>query len=350
MRVFVLLILYGILVAAPAFAQFGNQPTAVTAYEVTRKPFVDRVEALGTLRANETVVLSATVTERVTEVNFEDGERVKQGDILLEMDAGEEMALLAEARATMIEAERQLERSKALQKDSVVSEAVLDERERNYLNAKARLAAIESRIAERRITAPFDGIVGLRNISVGALVEPGDEITTIDDDSVMKLDFSVPAVFLPTLKPGVTIQATARAFDGKQFEGTIASVDSRIDPVTRSILVRALIENPDKLLKPGLLMRVQLSKNPREAIVVPEEALQINGSQHSVYVVTEKDGGLIAEQRNIEIGSRRKGEAEVIDGLTTGEQVITHGIVKLRPGAKITLKDDPLAPSKPAEK
>lgn len=348
MRVLIWLCLI-VLMPLSVHAQRDSQPTAVTAHEVTRKAFVDRVEALGTLRANESVMLSATVTERVVSVNFEDGQRVKRGDVLVKMDAGEEMALMAEARATMVEAEQQLERSKALQRDRVVSESVLDERERNYLNAKARLAAIESRIAERRITAPFDGVVGLRNISVGALVEPGSEITTIDDDSVMKLDFSVPAVFLASLKAGVTIQSNARAFEGRIFEGTVASVDSRIDPVTRSILVRAIIDNPDELLKPGLLMRVRLSKNPRDAIVVPEEALQINGSQHSVFVVTEKEAGLVAEQRNVQIGARRKGEAEILEGLKVGEQVVTHGIVKLRPGSKVRLKDDPLASSKAAE-
>jgi membrane fusion protein (multidrug efflux system) len=314
-----------------------SKPTEVFVAKVEQKQIADEVEALGTLRANETVILSSTVTERITKVNFEDGERVKQGSILVEMEAAEERAELREAESNLREAQQQLDRTKALEKKRVATESLLDERKRNYLNAQARLTAIESRVAERQIAAPFDGIVGLRNISVGALVQPGTTITTIDDDSVMKLDFSVPAVFLSTLKPGVKVEARTRAFEGRVFEGEISSLDSRIDPVTRSILVRAIIDNPLQLLKPGLLMRVTLSKNLRDALVIPEEAIQINGSIHSVFVAVEKDNKLIAEKRSVILGLRRIGEAEITNGLQIGEKIVTHGIIKLRPNSEVII-------------
>jgi membrane fusion protein (multidrug efflux system) len=135
---------------------------------------------------------------------------------------------------------------------------------REYETAKARLRAIESKLRDRLIIAPFDGAVGLRNVSVGALIEPGDVITTLDDNSVMKLDFTVPSIYLASIKSGTPIVATSPAFDKRRFEGQVSSIDSRIDPVTRAIVVRAILPNPERLLKPGLLMQVTLLKNPRE--------------------------------------------------------------------------------------
>ena len=325
----------------------GGRPVGVIVANVDRKPIVDEVEALGTLRANESVDITSTVTELVTGVYFEDGQRVAQGDLLVEMDSAEERAELLEEQSRLEEAKRQLERAKPLVAQEVTSEATLDLREREVNTARARIKAIESRIAKRRVTAPFDGVLGLRNISVGALAQPGTLVTTIDDDSIMKLDFSVPAVYLPTLEPGIRITARSRAFPEKLFEGEISSVDSRIDPVTRAVTVRALIDNEDRLLKPGLLMRVVLQKNPREALIVPEEALIPDGNRNFGLVVVDGEKGKTVERREVELGQRQTGEAEILSGLEEGEQVVTHGAIKARPGAPVNIKsvqegDEPL--------
>ena len=190
----------GMLGAAPASAQ---QAVPVIVKAVVTDHFVDRVEALGTLRANETVVLTATVSEIVTDVHFEDGQRVKAGSILVEMTNEEEHALIEEERSTVAEAKKQYDRLRPLVQRGAASIALLDQRRREYETAKARLRAIESKLQDRLIIAPFAGIVGLRNISVGALIEPGDVITTLDDDSVMKLDFTVPSIHLASLKTGL---------------------------------------------------------------------------------------------------------------------------------------------------
>ncbi len=316
----------------------GDRPVGVIVAPVERKPIVDEVEALGTLKANESVEITSTVTELVTGVYFEDGQRVDKGDLLVEMDAAEERAELLEEQSTLEEAQRQLERAQPLVKQGVTSEATLDQRQREASTARARIKAIESRIAQRSVTAPFDGVLGLRNISVGSLAQPGTLITTIDDDSVMKLDFSVPAVYLPTIEPGVKIEARSRAFPEKIFQGTVSSIDSRIDPVTRAILVRALIDNEDRLLRPGLLMRVVLQKNPRESLIVPEEALIPEGNQNFVLVVVEGEKGKTVERRKVELGERRTGEAEILSGLEEGEQVVTHGAIKARPGSPVTIR------------
>jgi membrane fusion protein (multidrug efflux system) len=322
--------------AAPVLAQPQDaKPVPVIVSEVRVDRFVDRVEALGTLKANESVSVTANVTETVSAIHFDDGQRVAAGDILVEMTSAEEHALLEEARARVSEAERQYDRVKSLVAQRSASESLLDERKRDLDTARALLVAIESRLADRLVKAPFAGVLGLRNISPGALVEPGDLITTLDDDSVMKLDFAVPSVFLPDLEPGLGIVAEARAYGNRRFEGEIRSIDSRVDPVTRSIQVRALFPNPDRTLRPGVLMQVALLRNPRDALVVPEAALMHRGREHFVMLAGEGD---IAEQRQVRIGARRPGEVEIIDGLGSGERVITHGNDKVRPGGRIEIR------------
>lgn len=249
--------LFLIVLFAPlaAWAQEGSTPVIVA--PVAQTMFIDEVEALGTLQANESIELSSTITEVVTAVNFEDGQRVEKGTLLVEMQAAEELAELTEAQSNLEEARLQLERVKPLARKGVASGSLLDERQRIFEAARARAEAVQSRVDRRRITAPFDGVVGIRSISVGALVQPGTLIATLDDDSVMKLDFSVPSVFLTALREGARIEARAKAFPDEVFEGRVTSVDSRVDPVTRSIKVRALIDNAARRLKPGLLMRVE---------------------------------------------------------------------------------------------
>jgi membrane fusion protein (multidrug efflux system) len=300
-------------------------------------PFEDRIEALGTLRANESVALTASVTETLTLLHFDDGDRVEQGAILAEMTSAEEHALLEEAKALVAEAERQYRRVKSLEAQGTAARSLLDERRRQWQTAQARLIAIESRLSDRLIKAPFAGVVGLRNISVGALVEPGDLITTLDDDSLMKLDLGVPSVFLAALSPGMPIVSTTQAYGEKVFEGVVKSIDSRIDPVTRSVQVRTLIPNSERLLKPGMLMQVTLRKAIRQTLVIPEAALMPYGRDQFVLVAVPNEAGHVAEKRKIRIGSRRPGEVEVLEGLAAGELVITHGSIQTRPGQAISI-------------
>jgi membrane fusion protein (multidrug efflux system) len=333
------LLLYGVAVSA------APPPTQVFVAEARLDRFVDRVEALGTLRANESVSLTVSVTETVTALHFDDGDRVATGQVLAEMTSSEEHAQLEEARATVAEAGRQYQRVKSLAAQGTASKSLLDERHREWETGRARLAAIESRLADRLIRAPFAGIVGLRNVSIGALMEPGDLITTLDDDSVMKLDFAVPSTYLGTLAPGLAIEATTRAHPGQKFRGQVKSVDSRVDPATRSIVVRAILPNADRALKPGMLMQVELFKNPREAIVIPEEALLPQGERQTVLVVDEAQGNRTV-QRELRIGARRPGEVEVLAGLAPGEKVITDGTLKVRPGEPVAIRavDDGVQP------
>lgn len=221
---------FGWVLALPLVNAEEPAPAQVIVAEAKTIPFVDRIEALGTLRANESVDLSANVAENVEKIGFDDGQRVKRGAILVEMLGTEEAAMLVEAQSTANEAKLQFERASQLAQTGASSVSELDQARRVYETAKARLAAIKSQIKDLVIVAPFDGVVGLRNISVGALVQPGDLITTIDDDSVMKLDFTVPSTFLSAMTPGTPIQARARAFSKEEFTGQITAVGSRGGP------------------------------------------------------------------------------------------------------------------------
>jgi membrane fusion protein (multidrug efflux system) len=342
-------LLFGCVVAA---AQ--PPPTPVFAVEVRLSTIEDRIEALGTLRANESVELTTSVTETVTALHFDDGDRVQAGEVLVEMTSAEEHAQLEEARATAAEARRQYERIRSLREKQTAAESLLDQRRREWETGRARLAAIESRLADRLVRAPFSGIVGLRNVSVGALVEPGDVITTLDDDSAMKLDFSVPALYLGSLAPGAAITATTRAWEGRRFEGEVKSIDSRVNPVTRTLMVRGLLPNPDHALRPGMLMQVELLNRQRQVIVIPEECVVAQGNRRYVFVVGEDNS---VQRREIRTGTRRPGEVEVTAGLSVGDLVISDGKLKVRAGSRVSIRaiDDGSTPihelldSRPAE-
>jgi len=324
-----------------SYAQARGGPAAtpsVIVQDVYKEKIFDTIEALGNLRANETVKLNAQVTEKITAIKFEDGQRVKAGDILVEMTSTEESALLAEEQFRVDEALRQVERLKPLIAQGATSKANLDTRQREYETSKARLDVIRSQMADRIIVAPFDGVVGLRNISVGTLVQPGMEITTLDDDSVMKLDFDVSSVFLATIKEGLPIKALTKAFPDRQFEGTIASIDNQINPVTRAIKVRALIPNPDRLLKPGLLMTVRLFTHERTSVIVPEESLLMIGEKSFVYTAEDKEGKTIAVRREVSTGTRQPGRVEIVTGLEEGQKIISHGIMSISDGAAIVIR------------
>ncbi len=323
-----------VLFSAFAAATAAAPPPQVVVAEVRKEPFVDRVEALGTLRANEMVVLTANTTELVTKIHFDDGQRVQAGDVLVEMSSDEERAQLAEARAAAEEARSQYERVRPLAAQGTAAKSQYDERRREWETAQARVAVVESRLADRTIRAPFAGVVGLRKLSVGALVRPGDPITTLDDDGVMKLEFTVPATYVDTLRPGLAIVAKSRAYGSREFHGQVRSVDSRVDPVTRSIQARAEIPNPDRALRPGMLMTVVLMKNPRDALVVPESAIVSSGRKSHVFRVDAGAGNRV-QRREVEVGARRAGEAEILAGLAAGELVVVHGTQRVRDGQAV---------------
>jgi len=338
-RVYGSLLVLGLVLGVFVQASLVNArpPTPVRAATAEELEISDRIEALGTLLANESVDISANVTEIIETVNFEDGQRVKQGQVLATMISAEETALLGEAKALANEARKQYSRAQNLAKRGATAVSELDEARRVAETAEARLKAIEAQAENLVLTAPFDGVVGLRNISVGALVRPGDLITTLDDDSEMKLDFTVPAIQIGALRSGEAIEATTAAYPNQKFQGSIRSISSRVDPVTRTATVRATLPNPDGLLKPGLLMKVSVDSQTRRTVSVPESALLPSGRRQFVLVIEEKDGALTAHRTEVEIGNRQRGTVEVTSGLQAGQKVIVDGAFKIADGAAVRL-------------
>ncbi|AUM12183.1 efflux RND transporter periplasmic adaptor subunit [Ketobacter alkanivorans] len=322
----------------PVFV-WAASPVGVVVKTVQQEQIADPLEALGTLKANEVVTITANVAESVEALLFESGQRVTKGDILVRLESAEEKTVLQEAQYTLNEAQAQLDRIKSVASRGDASQSLLDEKRREFYVARARVAGIESRLENRTVRAPFSGVVGLRNISPGAYVSPGDVITTLVDDSQMKLDFNIPSLFLSSLKPGMTIEGRSRAFGRTTFRGVVESVDNRIDPLSRSITVRAVLDNPQGLLKAGLLMEVTLLSDPRTAFVVPESALVQQRHEHFVFVVREGSDGLYAQRQPVVIGVRLKGRVEIKEGLSATDQVVLDGSMKLEQGTPIRLMD-----------
>lgn len=337
-RIFAVLGILGLVMAGPLQAQAPSpEVPGVIVQMVKTEALVSQIEALGTLRANESIRVTSHLTRTVTRINFEDGQRVEKGRILVEMTSAEELAMLEEARINADEARKQLRRVESLVEQGAASESLLDQRRREFESARARLGAVQARVDDLRLQAPFGGVVGLRNISEGALVTPGDLITTLNDDSQMKLDFTLPAVHLQSLAVGLPIQARSRGLGDRSFEGEVVSIDNRIDPVTRAITLRALIPNEDQTLKQGLLMNVQLSTRERQALVVSEAAIVTTGSDHSVYVVRGEQGAWRVEQTPVTLGQRYVGKVEILSGLQADERVVTHGLQKVRDGEPVRI-------------
>ena len=293
----------------------------------------DSIEALGTARANESVTLTAKVSETVRKVAFDSGDIVRAGDVIVDLSSGAQLAGLEEARAAYQEAERQLARGQELAQTKIISESQLDTQRSTRDAAKARMDVVRAQLSDRVITAPFDGILGLRRVSPGSLVTPGTAIATLDDISVIKLDFTVPERYLAVLEKGQDVAARSETYPARTFSGKVASVDSRVDPITRSVTVRAEIPNPERQLRPGMLLSVQLFQSPREAIVVPEIAVIQVGTDAFVYRVSQDR---TAERARVTLGARRRGEVEVVSGLAAGDTIVTEGAVKLREGARVT--------------
>ncbi len=308
--------------------------TPVAIAEAKIEPFSLSVEALGTAVANESVSITAQQTQTITGLLFDDGDLVQQGQLLVQLNNRAEIARLNEIEVSLAEARRQLKRIEGLVKQKAASEQLLSEQEAEVQVLVAQKEVAKAALQDLKISAPFGGKLGTRLVSVGSLVQPGDVITTLDDLSVMKVDFSISEMHLASVQRGQNVFATTVAYPDTTFNGTITNVDSRIDPVTRSIRVRAQIPNETFSLRPGLLMQINLEKQVLNTLVVPESALVPEGDEQFLFVV---NGENVATKRAVKIGERRPGLVEVTAGLTEGEKVIVEGTLRVRDGSSVRI-------------
>ncbi len=321
----------------PAKAQRAGgkrPPPSVFVTKVIEHPFSLHIEALGTLEPNERVELTLNAADRITALFFEDGQRVDKGKTLLSLAQREQVALVQAAEATTEEAKQQFERIQRLAEKEAVSASELDQARRNLSNASAQLRAVQSRQKDRVLVAPFSGVLGFRQVSVGSYIRPGDVVTTLIDDSKMKLEFTVPSTFLRSLNVGLKIDAATDDLPGEIFTGELTSLDNSIDPVSRSIRARATIENTDLILKAGMFMQVSLYANNRTSLAIPQEAIVSIGPDSFVFIINA-DGN--AERKQIQIGTRDFRYVEIISGLDLGETVITEGLTRVRNGSAVQI-------------
>lgn len=314
---------------------FSPRPPLVTMAVATVHPLADIVESVGTTRANESVTVTAKVTDAIRDVRFEDGDFVDQGDVLVELTNDEQTAQLKEAEAGLDDAQTQYDRLKDLLDQQSIPVSDVDEARARLSGARARYQAIVARLDDRLIRAPFAGLLGFRQVSAGSLITPGTAITTLDDISVIKLDFALPEVYLGSVHPGLELTAASAAFPDQRFEAVVRTVGSRVNPVTRAVQVRAHIDNRNALLRPGMLMTVRLATASRDALMVPETALLQRGVETFVYRL--EDGH--ARSTAIELGIRRDGRAEVRRGLVPGQEVIATGLIKVRDGGPVRIAE-----------
>ncbi len=333
---------------AGAGAPGGMREPSVVVGTVQTREIVDRIEAVGTAFANEQADLNSTVTERIARVNFTDGAFVPKGAVIAELVRSEQGAQLAQFQARLREAESQLQRLQALQKQGFATRAQIDNAQAAVDVARGQVAAAGSQIGDRVIRAPFAGWLSLRRISPGTVVNAGTPIATIVDYSRIKLDFPVPETFLAAIRPGDPIIASAAAYPGEPFTGTIATIDPLVDPVTRAATVRAIIPNRDLRLRPGMLMTVEVKSAPRTATVVPDLALVGQGDRSFVFRLNDDNSVTRTEVRT---GVRRDGMVEIREGLAPGQRIVVEGTVKVRDGMTVRPVEQaaPGAPQEAAE-
>lgn len=315
----------------------GGGATTVLAATAGMHTFTDGLQALGSAQARESIVLTPKVADTIRAIRFDSGDRVRRGQVLVEMSSVEQAADMAEARAANDAAQQELRRYQELYERGFASQARLDTVQAAADAAEARLNAGGSRISDRTIRAPFAGVVGLRTASPGQFVTPGTQIGTLDDIAEIKLDFDVPETQIASLRTGVDIIARTAAYPDRTFTGHIANVDSRVDPQTRTVRVRAMLPNRDEVLRPGMLMTVEVRSNPRQALAIPEIAILDQADGAYVFRVVAREGAQAVEQVRIQTGQRAGGMAEVLEGLNAGDRVITEGVQSVRPGQPVQI-------------
>ncbi len=329
--------------------QGGDRPTPVTTVRLQSEAFADSIVAIGTVKARESVTVTAKVSEIVQKVHFDSGQEVRAGDPLITLSDRQQQASLAEAQAAADEAERLYRRQSELAQQQLIARAQLDNQRAARDAAQARVAQIRAQLADRVIRAPFSGVLGLRQVSPGALVTPGVAIATLDDLSRVYVDFPLPEAQISRVGSGQRLSGSAIAYPDRGFDGAVTTIDARLDPATRAVQVRADFANGKRLLRPGMLVTVDMPGAERQVLLLPEIAVIQLGRDSFVFRVKPDDS---VEQVKVSVAARRSGKVEISEGLVAGDRIVVEGTGKLRPGGKISeagqAAEDAVSPAQPA--
>jgi len=322
-------------VAGPGKGEPRGLP--VKAGTVRTGTITEEVSAVGTLLANESVMIRPERDGRIAQIHFAEGQLVKKGTKLVSLDASETEAQLAAARAEATLNRNRLKRAEELKDKNFISAEALDVARENLNQSVARQEEVKSRLEKMTILAPFEGVAGLRQVSPGAYVKAGQDIARLEGIGTLKLDFRVPELYLGRIRSNQQVQVRVDAFLGETFHGAIYAGEPSVDEQTRTVLLRALVPNPDVRLKPGMFARVLLVLGTREnALIVPEQAIVPRGNDNYVFRVVEGKAALA----KVELGARRMGEVEITKGLSAGDHIVVDGQLKLKPGVPVKILAD----------
>ena len=330
-----------------ASAKGGPPPgIAVEAVKVQITKLPQALTAVGSLRSDETVMVRPEIVGRVAEIHFKEGQHVAQGTVLVRLDDSVQKADLEKVRANLVLSKSKFDRAEDLRKQGFISSQARDEAENAYKVARADVELMEARVAKTSIHAPFAGTVGLRQVSVGDYLKEGQDIVNLESLDPLKVDFRVPELALSQVRAGQTLQVTLDAVPDRAYDGQVYAINPLIDAAGRSIVIRAQVANKDGKLRPGMFARVRLfTSEARDSAMVPEEALFPVGDDKYVWKVV--DGKAVRQK--VEIGQRRDGKVEIVNGLAATDLVVTAGHLKVRDGVAVEVVDVPgSAPTKPA--
>ncbi|AEC22117.1 RND efflux membrane fusion protein [Pusillimonas sp. T7-7] len=320
--------------AAPAEA---NKAIAVEVATVKQISLARGVSAVGTLRSENSVMLRPEITGRIVQINFQEGGKVSKGQLLVRLDDSVAKAQLQQAQANLSLASSQYRRAQELTKQGFISKQARDESASQLKVQQAAAALAKAQLEKTAILAPFDGLIGLRNVSVGDYVSPGIDLVPIESVDPLKVDFRIPEQFLGQVQVGAKLLLSFDALPGQQREGEVGAISPLVDVGGRSILLRALVPNSDDTLRPGMFARVRLQFADAQGLVVPETALVPAGEEQYVYRVENGH----AKRVVIKVGERRDGRVEVLEGLQAHDQVLTTGLQKVRDGDPVQTSPAP---------
>jgi membrane fusion protein (multidrug efflux system) len=327
-----------------AGAKGSGGPVAVEVAEVATTTVQEDVDAVGTLRSNESVVVRPEISGRIERLNFTEGAAVQKGQVIVALDDSVPAAELAQAKANLALAESNYQRTQELEKQKFVSATAKDQALNGLRVAQANVQLAEARLAKTKIVAPFGGVIGIRQVSAGDYVKEGQDLVTLEDIAALKVDFRVPEQLLAALRPGQAVEMGSDALPGRKYVATVDAIDPLVDQAGRAVLLRARLRNSDGQLRPGMFVRTRLIMSQRQnALTVPEEALVPVGADQFVYRVI--DGK--AQRVKIRTGVRRAGAVEVVEGLAAGDTVVTAGQLKLRDGVPVAAGGPAGKPSAP---